>query len=555
MNASLRPFLLGAAAALTMAAPALAQPTFDARCAADPEASFITASLGLDGTRFLYEYELDGNGQVQLTELGEIPAPINAIGIYGGYLYGFHRFTAEMYKVAENGAVVSISDPLATLPDQPYVAGTVDADRGLFYTFARGFAKMRVIDLANPTTYTAVQFTVGGQVKTIDTGDFAFYKGGIYGFDVFTGKGFRADATTGVTQLFTVDGLPNQIYPAMWAQSDGTLFFYKTSEEVYRVSTGDGTGNWTVTRTITGPSSQRAQRDAASCPFSAVTPPPPPPPPADTDGDGIPDTEDNCPAVPNPDQRDTDGDDIGDACDTAFSACEAIHLVQIRVNGFNLPRGTANQLNATLDNADRKCHREQYNVVQNMMQSFVNTVRSNTPGKIPADQGAELLWRGESIVRLLGNPPGGPGIIPHGNPILWDYRGDMKDHGNGNAGSDDTPSVGNPGNGNGGGNGSSNGNGNKGKLTAAPPTALALAPIAPNPIRDRATVQFGTPERTRATVVLYDVTGRSVAVLLEGEVEAGWHQVRLDASELASGLYVVRAKAGNALVTQKVVVE
>lgn len=36
----------------------------------------------------------------------------------------------------------------------------------------------------------------------------------------------------------------------------------------------------------------------------------------DSDGDGIPDEEDNCPNVANPDQEDSDGDGIGDACDT-----------------------------------------------------------------------------------------------------------------------------------------------------------------------------------------------------------------------------------------------
>ena len=37
--------------------------------------------------------------------------------------------------------------------------------------------------------------------------------------------------------------------------------------------------------------------------------------PEDLDGDGIPDSEDNCTVVPNLAQRDTDGDGFGNICD------------------------------------------------------------------------------------------------------------------------------------------------------------------------------------------------------------------------------------------------
>jgi hypothetical protein len=39
------------------------------------------------------------------------------------------------------------------------------------------------------------------------------------------------------------------------------------------------------------------------------------PPPLDSDGDGVPDSIDNCPFTFNPDQLDSDGDGIGDVCD------------------------------------------------------------------------------------------------------------------------------------------------------------------------------------------------------------------------------------------------
>ena len=48
---------------------------------------------------------------------------------------------------------------------------------------------------------------------------------------------------------------------------------------------------------------------------------------ADNDDDGVPDAQDNCPAVPNTDQADTDDDGVGNLCDAdAFTPLGAASL-------------------------------------------------------------------------------------------------------------------------------------------------------------------------------------------------------------------------------------
>lgn len=72
------------------------------------------------------------------------------------------------------------------------------------------------------------------------------------------------------------------------------------------------------------------------------------------------------------------------------------------------------------------------------------------------------------------------------------------------------------------------------------PSEMMLAGAYPNPFSQRATVGFDLPETQRVTVAVYDVLGREVARLVDGEVAAGRHEAVLDGSGLPSGVYLVR---------------
>jgi hypothetical protein len=84
------------------------------------------------------------------------------------------------------------------------------------------------------------------------------------------------------------------------------------------------------------------------------------------------------------------------------------------------------------------------------------------------------------------------------------------------------------------------------------PEAFALHAAYPNPFRDRATLRYDLPEASAVRIAVYDALGRAVAVLVDGEVEAGRHAAAFRADGLAAGVYVVRMTAGAEAFTQRV---
>jgi 5'-nucleotidase len=87
------------------------------------------------------------------------------------------------------------------------------------------------------------------------------------------------------------------------------------------------------------------------------------------------------------------------------------------------------------------------------------------------------------------------------------------------------------------------------------PTVLTLDQSYPNPTATSATIRFGLPEASeQLRLTLHDMLGREVAVIVSGSKAAGYHDATLDASSLASGVYVYRLATEGGVRTGRVTV-
>ncbi len=83
------------------------------------------------------------------------------------------------------------------------------------------------------------------------------------------------------------------------------------------------------------------------------------------------------------------------------------------------------------------------------------------------------------------------------------------------------------------------------------PSVVALLQNYPNPFNPSTTINFDLPAQGHVRMDVFNIMGRRVATLIDKPMHAGYHQVRFNASHLASGMYIYRLAAGNTVITKK----
>ena len=76
------------------------------------------------------------------------------------------------------------------------------------------------------------------------------------------------------------------------------------------------------------------------------------------------------------------------------------------------------------------------------------------------------------------------------------------------------------------------------------PQPFRLSTPSPNPFRSETRLTLSVDAATTMTVAVHDALGRRVALIHDGDVRPGTYTLRVDAGQLPSGLYLVRATNG-----------
>ncbi len=265
------------------------------------EGSVVTFASARDGNLEIYKMKIDGSGLTNITNNGSYdydPAPSEA-GDKFAWVAAVGPGASQIFVANIDGTNAA---PITTDPVGAYNPNWSPDDTKIVFASSRDNNNGEEIYLmdSNGKHQTRLTFTSGR--------DF---------YPIFTPDGQHIAFTSerdghGQIYLMNLDG-SNQVNISNNAYWDQLPYFnYEGTKMSFQSSRDEPNGNIYI-QNVDGTGLQRITFDSAGDAYPAWSEDPLA---EDSDGDGIPDVCDNCPAVANTDQSDADGDGIGDACDT-----------------------------------------------------------------------------------------------------------------------------------------------------------------------------------------------------------------------------------------------
>jgi hypothetical protein len=79
--------------------------------------------------------------------------------------------------------------------------------------------------------------------------------------------------------------------------------------------------------------------------------------------------------------------------------------------------------------------------------------------------------------------------------------------------------------------------------------------IYPNPMREAGILSFQLPATSNLTVTMFDITGKSVANIFEGTLEAGENKLAINTTSIENGIYLIAISNGVSTETIRLAIE
>ena len=85
------------------------------------------------------------------------------------------------------------------------------------------------------------------------------------------------------------------------------------------------------------------------------------------------------------------------------------------------------------------------------------------------------------------------------------------------------------------------------------PKNYSLSQNCPNPFNPASKISYALPQNSFVELKVFNLLGQEIATLVNQEKPAGTYEVNFDASNLPSGVYIYRIKAGEYVETKKMI--